>query len=111
MKDLASGKELLKKPIPDTAGNVAWASDNRTLFYVTKDKLDRWGGAVSLPPLLEAPSLGTPADLTNPQTPNKPLSQALPTLPVCVYRTVNPPPNSHLQALQGVAPRGRQRPV
>jgi oligopeptidase B len=25
----------------DTAGNVAWANDNRTLFYVTKDKLDR----------------------------------------------------------------------
>ena len=41
VKDLATGKELLKKPIPDTAGNVAWASDNRTLFYVTKDKLDR----------------------------------------------------------------------
>ena len=43
VRDLASGKELLKKPIPDTAGNVAWASDNRTLFYVTKDKLDRCG--------------------------------------------------------------------
>ncbi len=25
----------------DTAGNVAWANDNKTLFYVTKDKLDR----------------------------------------------------------------------
>ena len=27
--------------LQDTAGNVAWASDNKTLFYVTKDKLDR----------------------------------------------------------------------
>ena len=25
----------------ETAGSVAWANDNRTLFYVTKDKLDR----------------------------------------------------------------------
>jgi oligopeptidase B len=41
VKDLASGKQLLSKPIPDTAGNFAWAADNKTLFYVTKDKLDR----------------------------------------------------------------------
>lgn len=41
VKDLATGKELLSRPIPETAGNVAWANDNRTLFYVTKDKLDR----------------------------------------------------------------------
>ncbi len=41
VKDLASGKQLLARPIPDTAGNVAWANDNKTLFYVTKDKLDR----------------------------------------------------------------------
>lgn len=27
--------------VQDTAGNVAWANDNTTLFYVTKDKLDR----------------------------------------------------------------------
>ena len=45
MRDLATGRQLLAKPIADTAGNVAWASDNKTLFYVTKDKLDRWGGA------------------------------------------------------------------
>ena len=25
----------------DTAGSVAFANDNKTLFYVTKDKLDR----------------------------------------------------------------------
>ncbi|CAL8468613.1 g8153 [Coccomyxa elongata] len=41
VKELATGKRLLKTPIPDTAGNVAWANDNKTLFYVTKDKLDR----------------------------------------------------------------------
>ncbi|KAL4433270.1 hypothetical protein ABPG77_003318 [Micractinium sp. CCAP 211/92] len=40
VKDLATGKQLLARPIPDTAGNVAWA-DNKTLFYVTKDALDR----------------------------------------------------------------------
>ena len=27
--------------LQETAGNVAWANDNKTLFYVTKDKLDR----------------------------------------------------------------------
>ena len=41
VKDLATGKELLARPIPDTAGSFAWAADNTTLFYVTKDKLDR----------------------------------------------------------------------
>ena len=25
----------------DTAGSIVWANDNETLFYVTKDKLDR----------------------------------------------------------------------
>lgn len=25
----------------DTAGNVVWANDNKSLFYVTKDALDR----------------------------------------------------------------------
>eukprot|EP00887_Chlorella_sp_A99_P007435 scaffold2.g7435.t1 len=41
VKDLASGARLLARPIPDTAGDVAWANDNAALFYVTKDKLDR----------------------------------------------------------------------
>jgi protease II len=41
VRDLASGKEVLAKPIPDTAGNFAFANDSKTLFYVTKDKLDR----------------------------------------------------------------------
>jgi oligopeptidase B len=41
VKDLTTGKQLLSTPIPDTAGNFAWAADNKTLFYVTKDKLDR----------------------------------------------------------------------
>ncbi|GAB4817223.1 hypothetical protein N2152v2_004269 [Parachlorella kessleri] len=41
VKDLETGKELLSRPIPETAGSLAWANDNLTLFYVTKDKLDR----------------------------------------------------------------------
>jgi len=41
VKNLQSGKQLLAKPIPDTAGDAVWANDNKTLFYVTKDKLDR----------------------------------------------------------------------
>ena len=41
VKEIATGKSLLAKPIPDTAGSFAWAADNKTLFYVTKDKLDR----------------------------------------------------------------------
>lgn len=32
---------LTDMSLQDTAGNVAWANDNKTLFYVTKDKLDR----------------------------------------------------------------------
>jgi len=36
-----TGRVLTTKPIPNTSGSVAWASDNKTLFYVTKDKLDR----------------------------------------------------------------------
>ena len=28
-------------PIPDTSGDVEWANDNATLFYVVKDHLDR----------------------------------------------------------------------
>lgn len=39
--DLETGKELLSKPIHNTSGSLAWANDNATLFYVTKDKLDR----------------------------------------------------------------------
>jgi hypothetical protein len=27
--------------VQDTAGSIVWANDNETLFYVTKDKLDR----------------------------------------------------------------------
>ncbi|CAG9465300.1 unnamed protein product [Pedinophyceae sp. YPF-701] len=41
VKEIATGREVLKRPITATSGNVAWASDNKTLFYVTKDKLDR----------------------------------------------------------------------
>lgn len=41
VKDLESDREMLKEPIKETAGNVAWANDNKTMFYVTKDKLDR----------------------------------------------------------------------
>ena len=41
VKDLATGRQLLSEPIVDTAGDVVWAGDNKTLFYVTKDKLDR----------------------------------------------------------------------
>jgi protease II len=34
----------MQRPIllqQDTAGSIVWANDNETLFYVTKDKLDR----------------------------------------------------------------------
>ncbi|GAQ79408.1 Prolyl oligopeptidase family protein [Klebsormidium nitens] len=41
IKDLASGQELLTKPISDLSGSVVWANDNETLFYTTKDHLDR----------------------------------------------------------------------
>jgi oligopeptidase B len=41
VRDLATGAELLARPIENTAGNMAWSTDNKTLFYVTKDKLDR----------------------------------------------------------------------
>lgn len=39
-QDLASGKEQMS-PIPMTSGDVVWANDNATLFYVVKDHLDR----------------------------------------------------------------------
>ncbi|KAF6261715.1 prolyl oligopeptidase [Scenedesmus sp. NREL 46B-D3] len=40
VKDLATGKELMD-PIRNTSGDVVWASDNATLFYIVKDHLDR----------------------------------------------------------------------
>ncbi|KAK9861055.1 hypothetical protein WJX84_010598, partial [Apatococcus fuscideae] len=39
--NIATREQLISEPIKDTAGRVAWASDSKTLFYVTKDKLDR----------------------------------------------------------------------
>jgi len=35
-KDLVTGK-VLEENLPDTAGNMAWANDNKTLFYVKQD--------------------------------------------------------------------------
>ncbi len=32
------------EPIPNTSGDVHWANDNNTLFYVVKDPLDRCAG-------------------------------------------------------------------
>ncbi|MCG2724668.1 MAG: S9 family peptidase, partial [Elusimicrobia bacterium] len=41
-KDLTSGK-ILKKTIPNTAGNIVWANDNKTIFYVKQNpKTLRW---------------------------------------------------------------------
>ena len=37
VKDLETG-ELVGEPIPNTSGNVVWASDNKTLFYGVKDE-------------------------------------------------------------------------
>lgn len=34
-QDLATGKELMD-PIRNTSGDVVWASDNATLFYIVK---------------------------------------------------------------------------
>ncbi|HEV8630575.1 MAG TPA: S9 family peptidase [Thermoanaerobaculia bacterium] len=36
-KDLATGK-LLPDTLPDTTGNVAWANDERTVFYTRQDR-------------------------------------------------------------------------
>lgn len=36
VKNLATG-EVLKDEIPDVTGNIAWANDNRTLFYSRQD--------------------------------------------------------------------------
>jgi oligopeptidase B len=41
VRDLKTGKNVLKKPIPDTDGSFAWSTDNKTVFYTTKDELDR----------------------------------------------------------------------
>lgn len=41
-KDLSTGK-VLEEKLSDTAGNMAWANDNRTLFYVKQDTATlRW---------------------------------------------------------------------
>lgn len=41
VRDLATGRAC-SRPIPGTAGgSLAWGSDNETLFYCTKDELDR----------------------------------------------------------------------
>lgn len=37
VKDLETG-ELVGEPIPNTSGNIVWASDNATLFYGVKDE-------------------------------------------------------------------------
>lgn len=41
VKQISTGKNVLSKPIPDTDGSFAWSTDNKTLFYITKDALDR----------------------------------------------------------------------
>lgn len=41
VKDLETGKMVLSKPIEATDGSYAWSTDNVTLFYTTKDELDR----------------------------------------------------------------------
>jgi len=40
VKSLATGTEVMDA-IPETSGDVEWANDNATLFYVVKDQLDR----------------------------------------------------------------------
>lgn len=44
VKDIASGK-LIGEPIPNTEGDITWANDNKTFFYVRKDSMtlrSRW---------------------------------------------------------------------
>lgn len=44
VKDLRTGK-IIDTPIPNTEGDVTWANDNKTFFYVKKDSLtlrSRW---------------------------------------------------------------------
>jgi oligopeptidase B len=36
--DLDSGESLLKGEVQNTSGQVVWAADNKTLFYVLLDK-------------------------------------------------------------------------
>lgn len=45
---LVGGQQMMPKhtirecvPVQNTSGNLTWALDNQTLFYVTKDKIDR----------------------------------------------------------------------
>ena len=37
-KNLFTG-EILKESIPNTSGSVAWANDNKTVFYTSKNKV------------------------------------------------------------------------
>ena len=37
-KNLKSG-DILKQTVPNTTGRVAWASDNQTIFYTSKNKV------------------------------------------------------------------------
>ncbi|KAK9831069.1 hypothetical protein WJX74_002118 [Apatococcus lobatus] len=52
--DIATREQLMAEPIQDTAGNAVWANDSKTLFYVTKDELDRpckvWRHKLGSPP-------------------------------------------------------------
>lgn len=41
VRNLATGKDVLARSIPNTAGNYAFSADGGTLFYTTKDALDR----------------------------------------------------------------------
>ena len=41
VRNLATGADVLARPIDKTAGNYAFSSDGGTLFYTTKDALDR----------------------------------------------------------------------
>ena len=57
VKDLRTGA-LVGEPVPETSGGLQWANDNRTLFYVKKDPLDRpfqvWRHTVGAPPESDA---------------------------------------------------------
>ena len=39
--DLATRRQLLTKPIPNTSGSVEWAADGKTFFYVIQDDKHR----------------------------------------------------------------------
>ena len=53
VKDLRTGA-LVGAPVPETSGGLQWANDNKTLFYVKKDSLDRpfqvWRHTIGAPP-------------------------------------------------------------